>query len=156
VEYVAVTSGASVQSSTSTPRARHFGLLLTFKLGGATQMPPDPPLAPPPNPPVEVALAAEVTAGEAFYGHLCARCHGVATASSNVIPDLRRSPALTNPELWRAIVIGGVLEDRGMIGWSRELDAPQAQSIRAYVGEQARALQRAERDRAGADLAGRP
>jgi len=156
VEYVAVTSGASVQSSTSTPRARHFGRLLTFQLGGAAQVPPDPPLAPPANPPIEAAPAREVTAGEALYGRYCARCHGLATASSNVIPDLRRSPALTNPELWRAIVIGGVLEDRGMIGWSRELDAAEAQSIRAYVGEQARALQRAEQKGSGRELARGP
>jgi len=155
VEYVAVTSGASVQSSTSTPRARHFGRLLTFKLDGAAQVPPDPPLAPPANPPVEIAPVAEVTAGGALYGRYCARCHGIATASSNVIPDLRRSPALTNPELWRAIVIDGVLEDRGMIGWRRELDAPRAQSIRAYVGEQARALQHTDRTGAG-DVARQP
>jgi quinohemoprotein ethanol dehydrogenase len=63
---------------------------------------------------------------------------------------------LTNPELWRAIVIGGVLEDRGMIGWSRQLDATAAQSIRAYVGEQARALQRAEKKAVGREVARRP
>jgi len=143
-EYVAITSGASVQSSTARPRARHFGRLLVFKLGGTAELPPDPPLAPPPNPPVEIASTDRVTAGAGLYGRYCARCHGVATASSNVVPDLRRSPALTNPELWRAIVIAGALEDRGMIGWSRELDATQAQSIRAYVGEQARALQKTE------------
>lgn len=148
-EYVAATSGASVQSSTSKPRARHFGRLLVFKLGGTAPIPPDPPLAPPPNPPTAVAPEAEVAAGATLYGQYCSRCHGVATASSNVIPDLRRSAALTNPALWQAIVIGGVLEDNGMIGWGRELDATGAQSIRAYVGEQARALQRTERAVAG-------
>lgn len=154
-EYVAVTSGPSVLSATSMPRARHFGRLLVFALGGTARMPPDPPPAPPANPPVEIASAAALAAGAQLYGRYCSRCHGVATASSNVIPDLRRSPALTNPQLWRAIVIGGVLADRGMIGWNRELDRAAAQSIRAYVGEQARALQRAERE-APKDAAQRP
>ena len=155
-EYIAVTSGASVLSSTSRPRARHFGRLLVFKLGGAAPLPPDPPLAPPANPPAEVASVAEVAAGEGLYGRYCSRCHGVATASSNVIPDLRRSPVLTNPELWRAIVLGGALQDRGMIGWSRELGPAGARSIRAYMGERARALQRAEQDAGGGAVAGRP
>lgn len=144
-EYIAVTSGASVNSFTSQPRARHFGHLLAFKLDGATALPPDPPPAPPPNPPREIASAARVAHGEARYARFCARCHGVEAVSSNVIPDLRRSAALTSAEAWRAIVIGGALADRGMIGWSRHLDAAAAETIRSYVGERARALARQER-----------
>jgi len=75
------------------------------------------------------------------YFDRCSRCHGQGASSSNVIPDLRRSPALTNRDLWRAIVIDGALLDRGMIGWSHLLNAPQAESIRAYVAQRARILQ---------------
>ncbi len=152
-EYIAVSSGASVMNFTSRPRARHFGHLLAFKLGGTAPLPPDPPPAPPANPPAEVATAAAVTAGEARYGRYCARCHGIETRSANIIPDLRRSAVLTSPEAWRAIVIGGALADRGMIGWGRYLDAAGAETIRAYVGEQARALQREERRQARAPRA---
>ena len=65
--------------------------------------------APPPNPPNETFADDVVRAGELLYADYCGRCHGNATRSINVIPDLRRSPALTSKELWHSIVIDGVL-----------------------------------------------
>lgn len=50
---------------------------------------------------------------------------------------MRRSPALTNKELWHSIVIDGTLTDLGMTGWSQLIEPTQAESIRAYVGRQA-------------------
>jgi quinohemoprotein ethanol dehydrogenase len=142
-QYIAATGGASLMSS-GKPRVRNDGHVVAFKLDGTATLPPDPPLAPPANPPRERASAAVVAAGEARYGEYCARCHGVGTESSNVIPDLRRSPVLTDPGAWQAIVMGGALADHGMVGWSRFMTPAQAQSIRAYVGEQARVLADAE------------
>jgi quinohemoprotein ethanol dehydrogenase len=148
-QYVAAAAGASLMSFGAKPRARHPGLIVAFKLGGTATLPPDPPLAPPPNPPPQVAPPAVVSAGELRYGEYCARCHGPETVSANVVPDLRRSAVLTDPRTWHDIVIGGLLADHGMIGWSRFLDDAGAESIRAYVGEKARALARSERTVSG-------
>jgi quinohemoprotein ethanol dehydrogenase len=145
-QYIAVTSGASFYHSMGArARVPQFGRMLVFALDGQARLPPDPPFAPPANPPAAMAPAAQVTAGATYYGEYCARCHGFGTRSGNVIPDLRRSPALTHPRLWRSIVLDGSLAARGMISWSRFLTPDQADAVRAYVGEQARALQRQER-----------
>jgi quinohemoprotein ethanol dehydrogenase len=61
---------------------------------------------------------------------------------------LRRSAALPNAALWKNIVIDGALEPNGMIGWSQFLSPEEAETIRAYVGQQARALQAAEAQQA--------
>jgi len=142
-QYIAAAAGASLMSS-GRPRVRNDGHLVVFKLDGTALLPPDPPLAPPANPPRKSASPAEVAAGETQYVRYCARCHGVGTASSNVIPDLRRSPVLTDRSAWLSVVMDGALAERGMVGWSRLMTPAQAESIRAYVGEQARALARAE------------
>lgn len=144
-EYIAFTSGASLMDFGAKPRARHDGHVVAFKLDGTAPLPPEAAPPPPANPPAQIASAADLAVGEARYARYCARCHGVEAVSSNVIPDLRRSPLLTSREAWRAVVVGGALADHGMIGWSRYLDPAAAETIRAYVGEKARVLQRQER-----------
>jgi quinohemoprotein ethanol dehydrogenase len=139
-QFVAVTSGASVMSFGAKGRMRHFGHLVAFKLGGTALLPPDPPLAARANPPAQHASPHDFAMGEERYGKYCSRCHGFETESPNVIPDLRRSAVLTQPETWQDIVIGGILADHGMIGWRRFLTAAEAETIRAYVGEKARTL----------------
>ncbi|HTW37764.1 MAG TPA: PQQ-dependent dehydrogenase, methanol/ethanol family [Steroidobacteraceae bacterium] len=142
-QYIAATAGASLMSR-GEPRILNEGHLVAFKLDGTAMLPPDPPLAPSANPPRERAAAAEVAAGETQFGLYCARCHGVGADSSNVIPDLRRSPVLTDPSAWQAIVMDGALADHGMVGWRRFMSPAQVEAVRAYVGEQARALAGAE------------
>ena len=105
---------------------------------------------PPPNPPDERWNALVVEAGGAHYQVYCSRCHGGETHSLNIIPDLRRSAALTSAALWKNIVIDGAFEPNGMIGWSEFLTASDAESIRAYVGVQARILRDAETPRTDA------
>jgi quinohemoprotein ethanol dehydrogenase len=139
-QYVAVISGASAISGTSNPRIRHNGRMLAFKLKGTGVLPPDPPLAPPPNPPAEIASAAQVALGETVYGKHCGLCHGFDTVSGNIVPDLRRSPFLTSPAGWQEVVIGGALSARGMISWKQFVTPAQAEAIRAFVGDRARTL----------------
>jgi quinohemoprotein ethanol dehydrogenase len=143
-QYVAASSGASLMSFGARARMRHYGHLVVFTLDGTGALPPDPAVAPPANPPTEVAVAADVAAGEDHYGRFCARCHGIETVSSNIVPDLRRSPVLSHPGAWQQIVIGGALTDHGMVGWSGFLTPAQAETIRRYVGEKARTLQKSE------------
>jgi quinohemoprotein ethanol dehydrogenase len=141
-QYVAVIAGALIYSGTSTPRLRHNGRLIAFKLHGTAVLPPDPPPALPPNPPSLVAGAAQVARGETIYGTRCGLCHGFDAVSGNIVPDLRRSPFLTSAEGWRDVVIGGALSDRGMISWKHVVTPAQAEDVRAFVGEKARALKR--------------
>jgi quinohemoprotein ethanol dehydrogenase len=144
-QYIAFVSGRGFfgndDRNAHTPQP---GRLVAFKLGGTATL-PDGPLPPPPaRPPSETFADDAVRAGELLYFDHCGRCHGAATRSLNIIPDLRRSAALGNTELWRAIVIDGTLTDRGMVSFAQFVDAPQAESIRAYVGRQAVALAQEE------------
>jgi quinohemoprotein ethanol dehydrogenase len=113
------------------------GRLVAFKLGGTAVLPDGPKPAPPANPPDETFADDVVKAGEILYYDHCGRCHGAATRGLNIIPDLRRSAALTTPALWHSIVIDGTLTDRGMVAFTPFINAAQAESIRAYVARQA-------------------
>ncbi|HEY6453820.1 MAG TPA: PQQ-dependent dehydrogenase, methanol/ethanol family [Steroidobacteraceae bacterium] len=139
-QYVAVISGALSYSATTTPRVRHNGRMLAFKLNGNGSFPADPGPAPPPNPPTQVARPEQVARGETVYGKRCGLCHGFDAVSANIVPDLRRSAFLTNPEGWQAVVIGGALADRGMISWKEFVTPAQAEAVRVFVGERARTL----------------
>ncbi|HEY4341314.1 MAG TPA: PQQ-dependent dehydrogenase, methanol/ethanol family [Steroidobacteraceae bacterium] len=139
-QYVAVISGALSYSGTATPRVRHNGRMLAFKLNGTGTFPADPGPAPPPNPPTQVGRPDQVALGETIYGKRCGLCHGFDTVSSNIVPDLRRSAFLTSPEGWQAVVIGGALASRGMISWKDSVTPAQAEAVRAFVGERARSL----------------
>jgi quinohemoprotein ethanol dehydrogenase len=144
-QYVAVTSGASVMSFGAKARVPHLGSVMAFKLNGTATLAPEPPLAPPANPPVEVASPEIELQGARLYATHCARCHGFDAVGANVIPDLRRSPMLTDAKAWHAIVIEGLRAERGMIGWSGFISAVPSELIRKDVGERARALERTGR-----------
>jgi quinohemoprotein ethanol dehydrogenase len=143
-QYVAVTAGASLMSFGAKARVPQLGSVIAFKLNGTAALAPEPPLAPPANPPAQVASGEVVLEGGKLYGAYCARCHGFDAVGANVIPDLRRSPMLTDAKLWHAIVIEGLRSERGMIGWSKFINPDQGELIRAYVGEKARELERQE------------
>jgi len=113
-------------------------------LNGAAVLPPEPPLAPPSNPPQEKASAADLVEGFKQYDTYCVRCHMPNAASPNVVPDLRRSPYLASKEGWQSVVNNGALSARGMIGWNKNLTPEQIEKIRLYVGEQARKLREQE------------
>lgn len=145
-QYIAVISGAGgpvIFGSATEPKARQFGRVLAFKLNGTAGQLPNAQPAPLPNPPTQEFDDAMIAAGHGFYSKYCGSCHGLdIRRASNIIPDLRRSGMLTSADAWREVVIGGALKANGMIGWSGQLTPEQAESIRAYVGEEARLLQR--------------
>jgi len=80
-----------------------------------------------------------VDQGRDLYLNRCARCHGLGTHSPNILPDLRRSSALTDGALWKSIVEDGALSANGMIAWKTFLPDGGAESIRAYVAGEAKA-----------------
>lgn len=149
-QYIAVMAGRGFSGGNDADaRARNPGRLFAFKLDGAATLPAGPGPAPPANPPDEIFSAGRVEAGGEHYRVYCSRCHGGETHSLNIIPDLRRSAALTSAALWKNIVIDGAFEPNGMIGWSQFLTPEDAESVRAYVAAQARVLRDTEA-RAGA------
>jgi quinohemoprotein ethanol dehydrogenase len=144
-QYIAVMGGRGFSGGNDADaRARNPGRIFAFKLDGTATLPPGPGPAPPANPPDEILSPIVVAAGEEPYRIHCSRCHGAEAHSLNIIPDLRRSAALTSAALWKSIVVDGALEPNGMIGWSQFLTAAEAETIRAYVGAQARLLQEQE------------
>jgi quinohemoprotein ethanol dehydrogenase len=82
---------------------------------------------------------ALVAQGKDLYVQRCARCHGFEARSANILPDLRRSPALADPALWKTIVEDGTLAANGMIAWKAFLPEGGAEAIRGFVAGQARA-----------------
>jgi quinohemoprotein ethanol dehydrogenase len=141
-QYVLAVSGASggVRTGTNDVRERQPGRLVAFKLGGTATLPPDPPPAPMREPPPMTWSAATVLQGDDLFGQFCSRCHAAQARSSNAVPDLRRSAALANPALWRAIVDKGAMKANGMIGWEKFLPPGGSDAIRAYVVAQAHKL----------------
>jgi len=143
VQYVAISTGAGGPvsfGSNTPPRERQFGRMVVFKLGGTATLPDAPPLAGPAAPPAEDFPAAQVEKGAGLYAANCGRCHGLGTRPSNILPDLRRSAVLSSAETWRLIVIDGALTDNGMVSFSEQLSADDAEAIRAWVGTEAKKL----------------
>jgi quinohemoprotein ethanol dehydrogenase len=140
-QYVLAATGAggiAIVASPSVMRERQPGRLVAFKLDGKARLPgPPAPVGPVPLP-KQSFPEAQSALGKDLYAQQCARCHGIATRASNIIPDLRRSKALADPTLWKHIVEDGVLSANGMIGWKGFLPPEGAEAIRAYVTGEAR------------------
>ena len=149
-QYVAVVGGyggayALTSSFNDDPGPRPNGRIFVFRLGGQGVLPKIEKIAAAPaNPPAEVFAEAQVTQGRHLFERDCWSCHGPGAISSGVVPDLRRSGALTSAEAWQSIVIDGVLKDRGMVSFGKYLTKQDAEALRAYVGSRAKLLQQQE------------
>ncbi|OGT74294.1 MAG: hypothetical protein A3H44_06075 [Gammaproteobacteria bacterium RIFCSPLOWO2_02_FULL_57_10] len=118
------------------------GRLIAFKLGADMQLP-----AAVPTPPAPLDVTGAVTSGDPLagalqYSNLCFVCHGPAAMSAGSIPDLRFSATLLSQDAFLSIVLDGLLEDRGMVGFSADIGAQEAEDIRAYLLQQAAAVPR--------------
>ncbi|MEO6187000.1 MAG: PQQ-dependent dehydrogenase, methanol/ethanol family, partial [Steroidobacteraceae bacterium] len=108
--------------------------LLVYKLDGKATLPTPPaytraPLNPPPNF-GDDALRAR---GQAKYNENCGSCHGNDGRVGNLFPDLRYAQALSNPALFKAIVIDGAFQSNGMVSFRKVVTVEEAEAIRAYV-----------------------
>jgi quinohemoprotein ethanol dehydrogenase len=114
--------------------------LLTFALDGRSRLPP--PIKEELRR-VELAPASTWTperikeGRQAFYDN-CGQCHGEAAVGNHVLPDLRYSTAITDAQVFRQIVIDGVLKDNGMVSFSKFVRPDQAENIRGYISSEAR------------------
>jgi quinohemoprotein ethanol dehydrogenase len=139
-QYVAVLAGwggvfplAAGEVSFASGRVRNISRMLVFELGGKASLPPieateQPDLTVLPNP----ANSVTVRKGENLFQTYCAECHGDVAVSGGVLPDLRRSSALTE-DTWFEIVLRGDLQSQGMVSFSSELSRQDAAAIRSYV-----------------------
>ncbi len=139
-EYIAVLAGwggvfplAAGEVSFASGRVRNVSRMLVFKLGGKETLPQVPAVEQPqlpalPNP----ASSATIRKGEQLFQTYCAGCHGDVAVSGGVLPDLRRSSALTD-DSWFEIVLRGDLQSEGMVSFSKELSRDDSAAVRSYV-----------------------
>jgi len=123
--------------------APNYARLLVYKLDGNVKLPEPVAYTPPPlNPPAKFGDEALLTQGETQYNSHCASCHGNNTARvASLFPDLRYAGALWSGDAFKAIVIGGALQNDGMVSFAKDLTPQDAEAIRAYVVGQAHDLQ---------------
>jgi len=136
-QYVSVMAGwggaFGIGAGYFAPESNRFrkARVLTFKLGGTATLPPLD--MTPPDPPPQTASGEVVGRGHALFHRLCHVCHGDAAIGSGVVPDLRWSASMKTTEAWHAIVIDGALKENGMAGFGQQINAEDAEAIRAYV-----------------------
>jgi alcohol dehydrogenase (cytochrome c)/quinohemoprotein ethanol dehydrogenase len=112
---------------------RNVSRVLVFKLGGKASLPPLPEVELPKlNPPASTASAATIHKGEAIFQRYCSVCHGDVAVGGGVLPDLRYSDTLAS-DGWFYVVLGGILQQNGMVSFKEELSHEDAAAIRAYV-----------------------
>ena len=110
-------------------------------------MPPKRKLDPPPD---VATPQVTVESGKAIYHTYCSTCHGDSAVSTGVLPDLRYSPYLGDPDVFTQIVREGALEQRGMIASAPSCPQDDVARIRAYVIRRAHESLRADAARAPA------
>ncbi|MFV8817912.1 PQQ-dependent dehydrogenase, methanol/ethanol family [Haliea sp. E17] len=113
------------------------GRLLTFRLDASGELPPlealEPMRQPPPRSSVDSALTQR---GEQLYGQYCIMCHGHGAVSDGVVPDLRNLPAVFYDN-FDAIVLDGLMEKAGMVGFRDVLTEADSRAIKAYLLDEA-------------------
>jgi quinohemoprotein ethanol dehydrogenase len=136
-QYVAVVAGYGggfgLGEGSEQPKFRPNGGVLVFRLDGKAQLPKVEGAIASLNPPSARFTDNQVNDGRLLYTQNCYRCHGSGAQSAGVLPDLRRSGALSDRTAWRSIVRDGALESAGMIGFARWLSPDQVENIRAYI-----------------------
>ena len=115
---------------------RNISRMLAFKLGGTATLSEPAPVARAIDPPPLTATPAVVANGSRLYAANCGVCHGAATISVGIVPDLRSSPYLSDDGYFD-IVLNGTLKERGMVSFAPMINREEAAAIRAYVIAQA-------------------
>ncbi len=113
--------------------------LLVFKLNGKAQLPPAGELPPPRplNPPADFGTADQLMLGAETWNVYCVMCHETAYGNRGLFPDLRYSPLLHSAEGFRAVVLDGALEARGMVSFKQRFGALEAEAVRVYLTQRA-------------------
>jgi quinohemoprotein ethanol dehydrogenase len=130
-QYLAVMAGMGGAGGMGGIEPRRPGRLLVFRLGGTEKLAPYPAIVPRPALDLGAVVAsnAEPKAGGELFGKYCGNCH----FSAGYLPNLRTSPMLLEPSLWKATVYDGALSQNGMAGFKRFMTPEQAEAIRAFL-----------------------
>lgn len=144
-QYVAVAAGWGASFGMTGGAAalaagvRGGGRVVAFKLGGEAELLPfKSPRGPVPAPEYELeSSAAERHSGMVLFSAHCGVCHGpVAVGGGSGVPDLRYTTAVTHAG-FSGIVLGGVLEPKGMPRFDDVLTPGEVRAIQAFILEQA-------------------
>lgn len=136
-QYVAIAVGGPVQGGYYAPNGAR---LLVFRLGGEVVLPDLPEFSQRPiAPPEQFADETVVEQGAEVFDNHCMMCHGQGGAARSSFPDLRRTPALHDQNLFDAIVLEGTLSANGMAAFRDRVDPDDAVALRAYLVSQAQA-----------------
>ncbi len=140
VQYIAVMAGYGGAMTCCYPADAIFheyenvGRIIVFKIGGvSTPLPPKRNTEARDAPP-EIKIKPELIAkGSALYNQYCKTCHGIAADGRNSLhPDLSMMPA-TKHQLFREIVLGGILAKNGMASFSNSLSDEDVEAIHHFV-----------------------
>jgi alcohol dehydrogenase (cytochrome c)/quinohemoprotein ethanol dehydrogenase len=137
-QYVALSVGGAVQGG-DYYAPNHSRV---YTIGGSATLPAVQPYTPRALlPPPATASATEVQQGERLYARNCAACHGDRgqTRGAN-FPDLTRTPLLWSQDGFNAIVLKGLLAQKGMESFADVLKPEDAALIRAFIIDQANQL----------------
>lgn len=140
VQYIAVMAGWGGGGYPFVPRysaaytRSNMNRLLVFRLGGSKVPMPDmrPALEVAPAAPAQApgVTAQTIARGQGLFFGNCAICH--ANQPRSITPDLRRMQQPTH-ELFREIVLEGLLVPNGMPRWNDLLTPDDADAIHAYL-----------------------
>jgi quinohemoprotein ethanol dehydrogenase len=134
-QYIALMVGYGGAAGLSGEQPRRAGRLLVFKLGGSVQPPPF--RAQVVLPPLDLTAATpsrgDAGRGAEAYFRFCRVCH----AGGTFLPNLARSPAILDPDGFKAIVLDGALKANGMAPFRRFLGDADVENLRAYLLDQA-------------------
>lgn len=134
-QYIAVMAGIGGSLGMNFDKTSNVneGYVLAFKRNGQAKM-PDRVLSPQGKLQISAneSTEEEIEAGEALYATHCLRCHGINAASRGLVADLRYSPREVH-EIWPAIVLGGLYQDKGMAAFNDVLKAEDVAKIHQYV-----------------------
>jgi quinohemoprotein ethanol dehydrogenase len=156
VQHVTVMAGwggaaGLINPSGRGPTKAGFGRILTFAMGGTSQL-EVPPFGHrvPPAPTIRMnASQGRVSEGKFLYASFCYRCHGVDAVAGSGVPDLRYATAPVHQQ-FAAIVLDGARELRGMPSFKDLLTREQVRTIQAYVLSRAAASSEVPFDKAPA------
>ncbi len=134
-QYVALMVGFGGAGGMGGIEPRRPGRLLVFKLDGKLVPKPfaEPVVFPPLDLKVAVASKGDPAKGEQLSQQFCVTCHG----AGGFLPVLARSPAILEPEGFKAIVIDGARKVHGMAPFRRFFDEKAAEDLRAYLLKEA-------------------
>lgn len=108
---------------------RNVNRVVVFKLDGQAQLPPSPRLDVSIDPPPVSGTMEQIARGGVAYMTHCGVCHGSGTGG---VPNLDAMTAQTR-ERFMGIVLGGLLQQKGMPSFQQQLGPDEAQDLYHFL-----------------------